>query len=78
MSHPTSLLIEYIELIVNKESNFKYLPELCMLNIDSIDSPCIAKSYIVKENIMNAISWNIIRPRGTWNDILIDYIKNGY
>ena len=78
MSHPTSLLIEYNELIVNKEGNFKYLPELCMFNIDSIDSPCIAIPYLVKENIMNAISWNIIRPRDSWNDIFINYIKNGY
>jgi hypothetical protein len=78
MSHPTSLLVEYNELILNKSGRFKGLPQLCVFNVESIESTCIACPYFVKENVMNAEKWSILRPRMKWNCILIDFLQFGY
>ena len=78
MSHPTSLLVEYNELILNKSGRFKGLPQLCVFNVESIESTCIACPYFVKENIMIAEKWSILRPRMKWNCILIDFLQFGY
>jgi hypothetical protein len=78
MSHPTSLLVEYNELMVHKNGPFKDQPELCMFGVNSIASTCIAVPYCVNENIMNAVKWSILKPRKKWYNVLINYFKHGY
>ena len=78
MSHPTSLLLEYNELQVHEEGEFVGQLQLCIFNVESIESPCIAAPYSVKDNVMNAIKWSIMRPRNLWNSILIKFLKDGY
>lgn len=78
MRHPTSLLVEKNELIINKDGPFKGIPELCMFSVECIDSTCIATPYCVKNNISNAIQWSILRPRKDWNNVLINFLKYGY
>ena len=78
MSHPTSILITKYKLLTHQNGYDKELPILTIFPIESIADACIAVPFHVKESIINAIEWSILQPRMIWNDILIDFLKNGF
>jgi hypothetical protein len=69
-----TLLVEYNLLVMDTQSIINK-PQLCMFNVESILSTCVAVSFIPYDNIINAESWCFLRPRRDWQEHLLNHLK---
>jgi hypothetical protein len=69
-----TLLVEKNQLIM-EDHGTKEKPQLCMFNVESILSTCVAVPYDPQGTIISAKSWCFLRSRHDWQEQLINHLK---
>jgi hypothetical protein len=69
-----TLLVEYNQLIM-EDKDISKNPQLCMFNVESILSTCVAVPFIPHDTIINAESWCFLRPKQDWQEHLLNHLK---